>query len=162
MPRRDYSKSKAKKISASSSDSKDSKTLSILDKVFESIPDMVDSIMIKIDESREEESMECNQVKLEKEVATIKSDVESTKYDVMDIVRQLPPRERRPPSLGDALGNLFSGISDEGISFQNVPYSKKTSTCHTIPNAKWNTTISKIEEAFSDEDDISEYSDISD
>jgi hypothetical protein len=154
MPR----KSKSKKTATGSSDV--SKTLSntdALDKVFDCIPDMVDSIMIKVEESKEK-PMEHNRNNLEKEIATVKSDVESIKYDVMEILRQLPPRERKPPTFGDALGSMLTGMTGEGVTFQNVPYTKRTFTHHTTPNTEWNTTIGKIEEASSSEDDISEYS----
>lgn len=154
MPR----KSKSKKTFTGSSDI--SKTLSntdILDKVFDSIPYMVDSIMIKVEEYKEK-PIEHNRNNLEKEIAIVKSDVESIKYDVMEILRQLPPRERKPPTFGDALGSILTGMAGESGTFQNVPYTKKTFTRHITPNTKWNTTIGKIEETSSSEDDISEYS----
>ena len=169
MPRRDHRKLKTQKLSSEYLENtlkSEKTTLSILDIVSNAIPDMVDSIMAKIDAPNDIDDVSlgshprgCEQSKLEKEVSSIKSDVESIKFDVVEILRQLPPRERRKPdSLGDVLNNIFSGkmdVSDENITFGNTPYTRKpggSSAYRSVPNTTWNTTISKIEEASSDSD----------
>ena len=155
MPRRDHRKLKPKTSTTCSNVLKSEQHVSnidtdTLDKVFHAIPDMVDSIMIKIAETKEEPA-ECKQTKLEKEVTTIKNNVESIKYDVMEILRQLSLRDRKPPTLGDALGNLFSGI-EEDVTFQNIPYTKKTTTYQT-PTNNWRAIINEIEGKFSNDED---------
>ena len=164
MPRRDHRKLKTQKLSSEGTQSTDLNTLksvnvSMLDAVSDTIPDIVDSIMAKIDESKDTSSMSngsdgFSQRKMEKEMASIKNDVESIKFDVVEILRQLPPRERRKPdTLGDVLNNIFSGkmdVADEDITFGNTPYTRKSgisTSYRTEPNTTWNTTISKIEEA---------------
>jgi len=160
MPRKDR-RSKHQNLSSGPSPdtSKSEKTASsILDDVHDAIPDMVDSIMAKIDESDDKSlNLRSNQSKLEKEVSSIKDDVESIKFDVVEILRQLPPREKRKPDfLGDVLNNIFSGkmnISDENITFGGAPGARY----QTVPNTRWNTSISKIEEASdTDADDVTD------
>ena len=167
MPRKDR-RLKPQKLSSDGTQSTNSNTLksektasSILNDVSDAIPDMVDSIMAKIDESNDKSLDRRNatgcQSKLEKEVSSIKNDIESIKFDVVEILRQLPPRERRNPDfLGNMLNNIFSGkmdISDENITFGGAP----GTSYQTAPNTRWNTSISNIEEASdSDTDDISD------
>ncbi len=172
MPRRDHRKLKTQKLTSDGTQATSPNTLkseiasaksSILDDVSDAIPDMVESIMTKIDASLDSPGFK--QSKLEKEVYSIGDDVESIKFDVAEILRQLPPRERRKPdSLGDVLNNIFSGnmdVLDENITFGNTPHARisGSSTSYTVPNTKWSTTIGKIEEdsdSDSDTDDISD------
>ncbi len=166
MPRRDHRKMKKQKVTSERFDSSKAETpvSSILDDVSAAIPDMVDSIMTKIEDASLDTINSPKQSKLEKELSTIKSDVESIKFDVVEILRQLPPRERRKPdSLGDVLNSIFSGkmeTTDEGITFGDIPYTRTTgnpSVYRSLPNSKWDTTISKVEEATdSDTGDISD------
>jgi hypothetical protein len=179
MPRKDR-RIKPQKITSDGTQSTNPNTLksgkivpSILDDVYDAIPDMVDSIMAKIDESNDNSLDQGNatgcQSKLEKEVSSIKNDVESIKFDVVEILRQLPPREKRKPDfLGDVLNNIFSGkmdFSDENVTFGGAPGNTKYcgTSYQTVPNTGWTTSIGKIEEASdSDSDSDSVTNDISD
>ncbi len=165
MPRRDNRKLKTRTSSSECSPdlSKSEMTTSFtLDDVSNAIPDMVDSIMTKINvsidtSSRSIDSPESNQSNLEKDLSSIKKDVESIRFDVVEILRQLPPRERRKPdSLGDVLGAIFSGnMEGEGVNFTRT--TGNPPGFRTLPASNWNTAISKIEEASdSDTDDMSD------
>ncbi len=161
MPRRDHRKLKKQTPSSECPpDLSKSDTSSALDDVSDAIPDMVESIMTKIEASKEAssrsiDSPKSKQSNLEKDLSSIKKDVESIRFDVVEILRQLPPRERRKPdSLGDVLSNIFSGnMEGEGVTFNRTI--GNSSGFRTLPASKWNTTISKIEEASdSDIDDM--------
>ena len=164
MPRRDR-KMKNQKLSSEISNSSKGETTasSILDDVSAAIPDMVDSIMAKIEDVSLDTINSPKQSNFKKELSSIKSDVESIKFDVVEILRQLPPHERRKPdSLGDVLNNIFSGrmeATDEGITFGDMPHGRTTSNSSVYRNVptKWNTVINKVEEVTdSDTDDISD------